>query len=74
MRRITDSYIETYLKNDAKQLSTGSAEEIWQEPVGKASGDEWYLDGLKNSRPDKEKIVLFLAVIGACLAIWYFSA
>lgn len=50
-RKVTgDQNIESHIKNAVVQLraSKGSAEEadaLWQPPVDKAKGDEWYLEG-----------------------------
>ncbi len=74
MRKITDSYLKTHLKHALAQLVPDRAEEIWEKPIEKAAGDEWYLDGVRKPKRYMRKAVIKMAVAAAaCLAICMMS-
>ena len=52
MKPITEAYVNERLKSAVETLAPHKAEELWEQPVEKAKGDEWYLDGV---RPKKRR-------------------
>lgn len=73
MRHITDSYIKEHLKSAVTGIVPQKAEEIWNQPVEKAAGDEWYLDGILTEKRKKSGGWKILSSVAACLVICLMS-
>lgn len=73
MKNITESYLKERLKRATEQLVPDKAEEIWAQPVEKASGDEWFLDGLDRRPHTTQKIIKLISAAAACFVIGMFS-
>ncbi len=73
MKNITESYLKERLKRATEQLVPDKAEEIWAQPVEKASGDEWFLDGLDRRPHTTQKIIKLMSAAAACFVIGMFS-
>ncbi|MDO4555553.1 MAG: hypothetical protein Q4B70_10445 [Lachnospiraceae bacterium] len=60
--------IETQIKNAVQRLIPDQAEKIYEIPVEKASGNEWYLDGIeKTGTFTGKRFFKTAAVFAACL-------
>ncbi|WP_283680605.1 anti-sigma-I factor RsgI family protein [Parablautia sp. Marseille-Q6255] len=74
MKKITDSYLKTHLKHALAQLVPERAEIIWKMPIEKASGEEWYLDGVRKPKRHMGKVIsIMTATVAACLVICLMS-
>ena len=73
MKNITESYLKEHLKSAVEQLLPDKAEKIWAQPVEKASGDEWFLDGLDRHLHTAAKVVKLVSAEAACFAVAVFS-
>lgn len=73
MKNITESYLKEHLKSAVEQLLPDKAEKIWAQPVEKASGDEWFLDGLDRHLHTVAKVVKLVSAAAACFAVAVFS-
>lgn len=73
MKNITESYLKERLKNAVEQILPDKAEEIWAQPVEKASGDEWFLDGLDRHVHTAAKVIKIVYAAAACFVIGMFS-
>lgn len=73
MKNITESYLKERLKNAVEQILPDKAEEIWAQPVEKASGDEWFLDGLDRHVHTAAKVIRIVSAAAACFVIGMFS-
>ena len=73
MKNITESYLKEHLKSAVEQLLPDKAEKIWAQPVEKASGDEWFLDGLDRHLQTAAKVVKLVSAAAACFAVAVFS-
>lgn len=73
MKNITESYLKERLKNAVEQILPDKAEEIWAQPVEKASGDEWFLDGLDRHVHTAAKVIKIVSAAAACFVIGMLS-
>lgn len=73
MKNITESYLKERLKKAVEQILPDKAEEIWAQPVEKASGDEWFLDGLDRHVHTAAKVIRIVSAAAACFVIGMFS-
>lgn len=73
MKNITESYLKEHLKSAVEQLLPDKAEKIWAQPVEKASGDEWFLNGLDRHLHTAAKVVKLVSAAAACFAVAVFS-
>lgn len=73
MKNITESYLKERLKNAVEQILPDKAEEIWAQPVEKASSDEWFLDGLDRHVHTAAKVIKIVSAAAACFVIGMFS-
>lgn len=73
MKNITESYLKERLKNAVEQILPDKAEEIWAQPVEKASGDEWFLDGLDRHVHTAAKVIKIVSAAATCFVIGMFS-
>lgn len=73
MKKVTDSYITEHIRSAAEQLTPNKAEQIWEEPIEKAVGDEWYLDGLRRPRRGRSYLFKVLSSVAACFAVCLLS-
>lgn len=61
--------IEQHLKSAFEDMTPNHAEEIWNSPVEKADGGEWYLDGVPVKKSKKYINMMVLSMIAACLVL-----
>lgn len=61
--------IEQHLKNAFQELSPNRAEEIWNRPVERASGNEWYLDGVPVKKTRRRTGITVLSMLAACVVL-----
>lgn len=73
MKKITDSYIKEHMQQGISKITPKDAEKIWEQPVEKASGDEWYLDGTKKRPRSYGKLIGLVSSAAACLAVCILS-
>lgn len=73
MKRLTDSDINKDIANAIEKMCPDKAEEIWEQPVERASGTEWYLDGIKRKKGNKGKIIPWLSAAAACFVLCFLS-
>lgn len=69
MSRMAEINMEKHLRSAVKQMTPVCAETVWQQPVERATGDEWYLKKEAKSTSNRGKLVRFLASAAACLVI-----
>ena len=69
MSRMAEINMEKHLRSAVKQMTPVCAETVWQQPVERATGDEWYLKKEAKSTSNRGKLVRFLASSAACLVI-----
>lgn len=69
MKKVTDSYIQDHIKKAVIKLAPDQAEYLWKQPVEKANGDEWYLDGLRSRKGVSGKVIRYASSLAACLAL-----
>lgn len=73
MNKVTSSYVKGHLGNAMKQLNGSKMEKIWEHPIEKANGDEWYLDGLEAHPQHTGKILKLIPPIAACFLVCFLS-
>lgn len=61
--------IEQHIKNAFQELSPNREEEIWNRPVEKARGNEWYLDGVPMKKTGKRTNMTVLSLVAACFLL-----
>lgn len=73
MKKITDSYLKKHLKQGLKQLTPDAAEQLWEKPVQKAAGNEWYLDGVPSEKSSRRwiRICKTLSAVAACFVLGF---
>lgn len=69
MKKITDSCIKKHLKSAVNQICPEISEQIWDQPVKKASGDEWYLEGTGCRKRSDRKVIKMFSAAAACAAL-----
>lgn len=50
MSKVSNDNIEQHMKQGFHQMSQGDAEQLWNQPVQRAKGNEWYLDGISEAK------------------------
>lgn len=73
MRPITEAYVNEHLRSAVETLAPHKAEELWEQPVEKAKGDEWYLDGVRPKKRRTGQNIRALSSLAACLAVCFLS-
>lgn len=73
MKKITEAYLNEHINHAAKALTPQRASQIWEQPVEKATGDEWYLDGIMPKKRSFGKVIGLISSIAACLAVCLLS-
>lgn len=73
MKKITDSYLEKHLKGAVAQIVPDRSEQIWEKPVEKAKGNEWFLDGTSSHRQNNGRMIKIFSAIAACFAVCFLS-
>lgn len=58
--------IEQHLKNAFQEMTPDNVEEIWNRPVEKACGNEWYLDHVPIKKKHKRMNIIILSAVAAC--------
>ena len=61
--------IEQHLKSAFRELTPNHAEEIWNIPVEKATGDEWYLDHVPLKKTHRQVSFTVLSMVAACFVL-----
>lgn len=69
MSRMSEINVQQHMRSAVKQMTPACAETVWQQPVERATGDEWYLKKEAKSTSSRGKLVRFLASAAACLVI-----
>ena len=69
MSRMSEINVKEHMRSAVKQMTPAFADALWQQPVERATGDEWYLKKEGKSASKRGKLVRFLASAAACLAI-----
>ena len=69
MSRMSEINVKEHMRSAVKQMTPAFADALWQQPVERATGDEWYLKKEGKSTSKRGKLVRFLASAAACLAI-----
>lgn len=73
MKPITEAYVNERLKSATETFIPHKAEELWEQPVEKAKGDEWYLDGVRPKKRCTGQNIRALSSLAACLAVCFLS-
>lgn len=71
MNRTHDAGIEQQLREGFRALAPDSAEELLQQEVAAAVGDEWYLDGLGDVPRGLARYRRALTAVAACLVLLF---
>lgn len=71
MRKITDFEIKKHIKNGIHEICPDKEEEIWSQPVTRASGDEWFLDGVEKPGRRPGKALWMLPSFAACAMVCF---
>lgn len=74
MSRMSEFNVKEHMRSAVKQMTPAFADTLWQQPVERATGDEWYLKKEGKAASKRGKLVRFLASAAACLAICICSA
>ncbi len=61
--------IEQHLKSAFQELTPDNMEEIWNRPVEKACGNEWYLDNVPVKKKHKRMNITILSAVAACFVL-----
>lgn len=61
--------IEDHLRDAIQEMVPDRAEEIWNRPVEKACGNEWYLDDVPIRKQHRKINVTMLSAVAACFAV-----
>lgn len=61
--------IEQHLKSAFQELTPDNIEEIWNKPVEKACGNEWYLDHVPVKKKHKRINMTILSAVAACFVL-----
>lgn len=73
MKQKTNSDLEKQIKNAVIQMTPDQSEKVWEQPVEKASGNEWYLDGIGTAKKQTGKVIHILSAVAACCVISFLS-
>ena len=71
--KIIDSFLYRHLNKAINSLTPDLAKQIWEQPIEKASGDEWYLDGTASQKHSVHGIWKWGASIAACFVVCLLS-
>ena len=71
---MSENNVKEHMRSAVKQMTPAFADTLWQQPVERATGDEWYLKKEGKAASKRGKLVRFLASAAACLAICICSA
>lgn len=74
MKSLSERQINDHIRRAASAMTPKYAEELWEQPVEKADGDAWFLDGTtqKSKRPLR-RYMRWTALAAACFAIVFIS-
>ena len=61
--------IEPHLKSAFRELTPNHAEELWNIPVEKATGDEWYLDHVPLKKTHRQISFTVLSMVAVCFVL-----
>lgn len=73
--KMTNSDLEYRIKRGMSDLTPDDAENIWEKPIKKAKGNEWYLDGTESVKKHKNtsKMIPLMSAVAACCVICFLS-
>lgn len=71
MSKMTDFDIKKHIKNGVHEICPDKAEEIWSQSVTRASGDEWFLDGVKKPGRRPGKALWMVPSFAACAIVCF---
>ncbi|HBN56038.1 MAG TPA: hypothetical protein DD414_04625 [Lachnospiraceae bacterium] len=72
MKKLTSPCLEKHIQNAMAQLTPKITDELWDKPVEKASGNEWYLDHTSGRPYDIKKAIRLTISAAACFSIIFF--
>lgn len=74
MKSLSERQINDHIRRAASAMTPKYAEELWEQPVEKADGDAWFLDGTKQkSKRPLRRYMRWTALAAACFAIVFIS-
>lgn len=73
MKKISETYIKTHLKRAMEAFHSENTDALWEQPVEKACGDEWYLDGIQRRGPKPVRMRRYIMSAAACIAVCMLS-
>lgn len=73
--KMTNSDLENNIKRGMADLTPDDSEIIWEKPIEKAKGNEWYLDGTESLKKHKNtsKVITLVSAVAACCVICFLS-
>lgn len=74
MKSLSERQINDHIRRAASAMTPKYAEELWEQPVEKADGDAWFLDGTKQkSKRPLRRYMRWTTLAAACFAIVFIS-
>lgn len=74
MKSLSERQINDHIRRAASAMTPKYAEKLWEQPVEKADGDAWFLDGTKQkSKRPLRRYMRWTALAAACFAIVFIS-
>lgn len=74
MKSLSERQINDHIRRAASAMTPKYAEKLWEQPVEKADGDAWFLDGTKQKRKRPlRRYMRWTALAAACFAIVFIS-
>ena len=74
MKSLSERQINDHIRRAASAMTPKYAEKLWEQPVEKADGDAWFLDGTKpKSKRPLRRYMRWTALAAACFAIVFIS-
>jgi hypothetical protein len=69
MKNITAFYLKKHINSAAGSVAPDDADAIWEQPVERATGSEWFLDGIDKSKKRTKTVIKTVSALAACLAV-----
>ncbi len=73
MNKFSDEQIADRLHRAASQITPDQGDQIWDKPVVRATGSEWYLDNTTSKRSGASRMLKTLSALAACFFIFVVS-
>lgn len=74
MKSLSERQINDHIRRAASAMTPKYAEKLWEQPVEKADGDAWFLDGtMQKSKRPLRRYMRWTALAAACFAIVFIS-